>query len=365
MNRRRWPWLVSALALLMLSLLLVRISQDAPPPPPRRKVDFSVLDLARSGAQARMINRRTYVPPGDTAADAGAPAAPRDPVLEALPRGQDRTAVVVEANALRHSPLGELLLECLLSSHRRREELEDFRQHTGVDPLEDLDRVAFMDDGLVLSGHFSDVRLEGLMPGHVPTPHGHQGRIYQPAPAANGQPPRDPGLALGTWGEQLVVFAQTPEAVRQILDRLEGRGPQEPPVLSGGMTVGDMYGVVSVERLASFLPPEQRALGERLKGLARQAELQLDVSSDFILHARLQGKDRQQTLDLAKTLGATLSLARAQALDSDQAELAQFLEYARATADGEKLSLQLALPLEALRQELAWCRGEAGSPEER
>ena len=42
----------------------------------------------------------------------------------------------VEANAIRNSPLGEMLLECLNADGA--DDLEDFRRETGIDPLQDL-----------------------------------------------------------------------------------------------------------------------------------------------------------------------------------------------------------------------------------
>jgi hypothetical protein len=343
MRRNRWRWLILALVLLGLGLGLMKLSQEEPPPPPRKVVKMS------RGMQAqdweRQVRRR--VPPPS---DAGV-VRPRhpDPVIGALPRGEGRTAVIIEANAIRHSPLGELMLDCLLTQPGRRENLERLRQDLGWDPLEATDRVAVMDDGFLVSGHFSEAQLDSMLGGSAESSaYGEQGRVYAPAS----------GSATGAWGDSILVVAETPEKVRQILDRIEGRGtPPSGSVITEEMTYGDVYGVVSVEQWVQMLPPEQQALGERMRQMTRRAELHLDVSSDFVLQAYLTGPDRQPVTDLAKTLGAALSVARMQAMSQGETELAQFLEYAGVMEMAGKLRLELAVPLDVIRRELAWGRG--------
>ncbi len=99
----------------------------------------------RAQEKTRAQARRTWVVPTPDAGPQGA----SDPLLAALPRGKGKTAVVLEANALRHSPIGELLLECLYRDGG--EQLKQLQERTGIDPLTDLDRLAITDEGLVLS----------------------------------------------------------------------------------------------------------------------------------------------------------------------------------------------------------------------
>ena len=72
----------------------------------------------RPAERQRMLSRLIRPP-----ADAGLarPAEVRDPVLTALAAGGSGTAVVLEVNALRNSPVGELLLQCLAEREGRGE----------------------------------------------------------------------------------------------------------------------------------------------------------------------------------------------------------------------------------------------------
>lgn len=76
-------------------------------------------------------------------AAAGLPApAPGDPLLDAIP--SESLALGLEVNALVHSPLGRLTLECL---DREVREALDGMARAGVDPRVDVDRVALAWDG--------------------------------------------------------------------------------------------------------------------------------------------------------------------------------------------------------------------------
>lgn len=362
MQRRRGTWLVVAVVLIGLGAVLMLSGQgeeEAPPPP---KVEFP--RRMRFEERQRMEARRTYVMP--VVADAGVtvtePPKPRDPVLAALPRGEGKTAMVIEANAIRHSPIGQLLLECLMK--RSGDDLQRFREETGIDPLEDLDRVVVTDDGLMVSGHFGNSRLKKLLSEREATDYayGDEARIYEPPttymlPDGGVAQRRNP-MAMGLWNDQMLVFGRSPDGVKEVIDRVEGRGPDEPPVISEGSTYGEMYGVVSVEQLKKMFPPEQRELAERLAEVAQNVELHMDTRSDFAMVAEVRGVDEAKVTDLGKSLGGALSLARMKAQAEGETELAQLLDFAKVRPDGTEFKLELAVPLEIIQERLAWCREE-------
>jgi hypothetical protein len=364
MQRRRGLWLVFAVVLFGLAAWLMLSGQgevEVDPPPtvafPKR---------LRPEERQRMESRRTYVMPtvdSGTAADPK-PLKPTDPVLAALPRGKGKTAMVIEANAIRHSPIGELLLECMM--RRGGDDLERFKKETGVDPLKDLDRLVITDEGLIVSGNFGDKKLKDLLSGRGSTnyDYGDGARIFEPTFERNlsdGGTVRRDGPRVGLWNDQMLVFGRSPDGVKQVIDRVEGRGPDEPPVISESSTYGEMYGVVSVEQLKKMFPPDQQELALKLAEVAENVELHVDARSDFAMTAQVKGSNADKVTDLGKSLGGALSLARMRAQAEGEKELAQLLDFAKVNPDGEEFRLELAVPLEVIKEQLAFCREQQDS----
>ncbi|WP_434389877.1 hypothetical protein [Melittangium boletus] len=359
MRAGRGRWLVVAGVLFGLAAWLMMSGQGQEEAPPRPRVEFP--RHLRGPEVQRMERRRTYTAPvvATVAPTAPEPARPRDPVLAALPRGKGKSAVVIEANALRHSPLGEMVLECLM--RRGSAQLEKFKQDTGVDPLQDLDRMVITDDGIILSGNFGDPRLKKLLTGESQAnyDYGKGGRLFEPSgerTLADGTKRRREAPPIGMWNDQLLVLGDTTSDVKDVLDRVEGRGPEESPVLSEGQTYGEMYGVLSVAQLQQLLPPDQQELARRLAEVAENVELHVDASADFAMTARVQGMNTNKLTDLGKSVGGALSLARMQAQAEGDTKLAQLLDFAKVRPDGDSFHLEMAVPLEVIKNQLTFCR---------
>jgi hypothetical protein len=347
MQRRRRPllWLVAALALFGLAALVARgcgreeVARRPPPELPRQL----------RPAEARRMEQRQTLPASVPTQRAGRP---RDPVLSALSAPDAGTALVFEANALRNSPVGQLLLDCLEASQGGPDggpgALDELRA-LGIDPLQDVDRVAMGDDGVVVSGDFSRARWDALFAGTTPTPYGSQGQLYA-LPTADG----GSGQVVAAWGNQLLVVASGEASARATLDRVEGRTPAG-QVLGDDQTYGDIYGVVGGAQLAGLFGPADGPLGAQVRDVARSVELHLDATHDVGLVAQVKGDDPSRLQDLGKALGAALVAARVQAVATGNTEAAELMEYARVVPGTEHFSLELAVPLEVLRAKLAFC----------
>ncbi|HEX8539796.1 MAG TPA: hypothetical protein VF664_20200 [Cystobacter sp.] len=368
MKRQRGVWLALAGGLFILAAWLMVSGQGEDEAPASPKVEFP--RGLRRQERERVERRRTYVMPQDAGValapgTASEPVKPRDPLLAALPRGAGKTAVVIEANAIRYSPIGELLLECLMN--RGGKELERFKQTTGVDPLKDLDRLVITDDGLIVSGNFGDPRLKELLARDGSVAYGDKASLFElghTRPEGSERKPR--GLSVGTWNDQMLMFGFKPDGlngIKDIIDRVEGRGPDEPPVISENNTYGEMYGVISVEQLRKLVPPEQKALADRLAAVTQNVELHVDASSDFAMTAQVKGPDADKVTDLGKSLGGALSLARMRAQTEGEDKLAQLLDFAKVKPDGNEFKLELAVPLDVIKQQLAFCREQQGAQE--
>ncbi|HZY04858.1 MAG TPA: hypothetical protein VFF02_15305 [Anaeromyxobacteraceae bacterium] len=349
-ERRTALWLLAGVLLLVAAALLTILSEGGPPVRARPAVEFP--RHLRAPEYQRM-ERRAVLPPAPPAGPRGdgpPPSRRRDPLLAALPPDPSRSVVVFEANALRHSRLGELFLGCLGEDDARV--IEELRR-LGIDPLKDVDRVAVMPEGLAVSGFFGKARWSELMDGAEPARYGGEGSLYR---RPGGQP------VAGVWRDQLLVLASSPEAVRAALDRVEGRAPAAPPIPEDA-TYGEVYGVLPGEALRALVPPGASGdLGARLAEVASRVELHADAMSDVAVTARVSGQDRAALEDLARALGAALAVARVEARASGDQELVELLDHARVVRGGEGFSLELALPAETLERWFAGCRERAGSP---
>jgi hypothetical protein len=301
----------------------------------------------RPAESKRMAERQVLTRPPDAQRH-------RDPVLSAVSAPGTSVAVVFEANALRHSPVGKLLLDCLASldgpDGGSSLALGTLRSQ-GLDPLQDLDRVAFADRNVVASGDFSRVNWDSLLASTTAEAYGADGQLRSAQPGADGP-------VFATWGAQLVVMAQSRAAAMAVLDRIEGRSPTG-PLLSDNQAYGDMYGVLTGAALSTVFGPPNTPLSAQVQSAARSVEFHLDATRDVGLTATVTGDDPVQLQDLGRALGGAIALQRSQAVLRGDTVTAELLEYAQVSARDGQVDLEVAVPFEVLRKLLASCGREA------
>jgi hypothetical protein len=341
---RRHRWIVLAALLLAAAALLLSLGDDAPAPAPRRTVDypqwFDAADQERQEARATLALPPAPGAPPATDSEPGTEQGLRDPFLVSLPVKGEGLVVVFEANALRHSRLGERFIACLQAADARA--LAEVQTETGIDPLKDLDRVAFLDDAVVLSGYFENVRWDRIK--SPPLAYGQGGRIYQ-----------DGSDWIATWRDQLIVLSESEETARRAIDQLEGRAPVPPSSVGEDLTYGEVYGVIPGASARRLLGADERGIGSKLAELAKRVELHVDAMDDVAAVIRVQGDDRSGIEDLAKTIGAALAVARVKAQAEGDRELAELLEGAEVRPSGGAFSVKFAVPADRLDQWFAHC----------
>jgi hypothetical protein len=225
----------------------------------------------------------------------------------------------------------------------------------GIDPLRDVDRVGITEHGIVVSGDFRRANWEGLLGTATGAPYGERGQITAVDPRAEG----GSTLVATRWGDSLLHLGDSEEDARRVLDAVEGRGPAPQPLLSPEQSYGELYGVVSGPDLARTLGGSE-GWATALVEAASRVEVHLDARRDVALVADVSGEDARKLTDLGKTLGGALAMARLQARAGGDDEAAELLSFARVTpAQGNALSLEVALPLEVVAKRLAFCRGDA------
>jgi hypothetical protein len=340
-RRRPLAWLLAALVLLALAALVKSACGEAQEASSRPPPEFP---RAMRPTESQRMTSREVLPQRPQA------GRHRDPVLSALSAPDAGMAIVFEANALRHSPVGKLLLDCLASVDGGPSPLDEIRG-MGVDPLQDVDRVALGDGTVVVSGDFARAQWDSVFGAGSVEAYGDGSQIRTFGPQPDGGP--NP-LVVATWGNHLVLLASTRDAAMASLDRIEGRAPTG-QLLSDDQAYGDVYGVLGGTALGELLAPAGSALASQLQGAARSLELHLDATHDVQLVATVSGDDAAQLSDLGRALGGGLATARAKALLEGDTEAAELLEYAEVVRGQKKFDLEMAVPFEVLKSMLAFC----------
>jgi hypothetical protein len=342
-----WVWLIVAALLLVAGAWLMRGAEppEPPPPPPVR------LPTRMSGSERiRADNRRVWVPPAvEDAGVAVPPQRPQDPVLALIPSEVKRGAVVAEFNAIMNSELGGLMADCFFAEGAFLNDLRD----AGLDPVKQVDRVAMIEDSLVVTGDFKNAGWKKFLPENaVSKGYGRSGELIEVARPDGGTD------SFATWGGQMFVAGGSEAELKTILERLEGGGPRQgKPAVDDSMAYGEVYGVVAADALAELLGQEDPKLAEALRQSAKILQLHMDISHDVGLVADVKGDDPQKTEELRRTIGSALSLARMQAQAKGKTDQADLLDLARVESaeGGTDFRLQAGVPHEFMKKALEQC----------
>ncbi len=180
--RRRRPWiLVGAATALFLLAAWVMSRGDQAPVHDKPRVQFRPYLNAEERERMRARQVLPAAPPPADPEAPWRPPPPRDPVLAAMGSPDTKLAVVVEANAIRNMPVGELFVQCLLA-RQGRNDLKRLKDEVGVDPFQDVDRIAVHDDGLMVSGHFGQTRWDRVFKDLDASSYGDKARLYELRP---------------------------------------------------------------------------------------------------------------------------------------------------------------------------------------
>ena len=369
-QRRRTPvwWLLLAAVLLGAGAWLMRGAE----PPDRDKPDPVELPTRMTREErVRGEERRTWLPPPPPP-DAGVvaePVRPRDPVLAIMPSEVKRGAVVAEFNAIMNSELGGKLSNCLFGDGEGDEVLQELRD-AGMDPTQQIDRVAMIDDSVVVTGDFKNAQWKRFLPAgqSVTKDYGRQGQLHELTRADGGTE------VFATWGGQMFVAGGEEDDLKRVLDRLEGNVQQGTPVVDESMAYGEVYGVVSAEPIADMLRKSDPQLATLIEQSAKSMELHMDVGHDVGMVADVKPSNAATTDELRRSLGAALSLARMQAAAKGEKDEADILDLARVRAaqEGGGFRLEAGLPHDFMSKALDECvaqkkqrneRRRAGAPD--
>lgn len=344
--RRRWLIPLGALVSLVgAALLAERVrplgSSDGPRERRSSKVKVSQVVFPRDRPALRPAPKPALAEaPSD--AEPG-PSRPLDRFerAAALP---GRPVVIAELNAIRHSELAEAILRCQRDDVERA--FQRIREETGLDPLNDLDRMMFADGSMVMSGYFDELRI----------PEGRQRRPY--GDDAQMFPPADDGTVIVRHGKDLLMVFDDLTAAEAAVDRIEGRAPSElpAPLLEGG---ADIYGPISQELLRPLLQSGPLA---PLLGRIEEASVRVSVDDHVAMSVDFDSGGAGSPAELQDLVRAGLSALRVEAAREGRQDVVELLRATRIGLDEDgQLAVDLAVPGDVVLQWMD-CPAEPPAP---
>ena len=350
-DRTRWPYLVAAAVLLAVGAWLT--SGEAPKPTRWPRVHMprapDAEDRERGKSRVGAAKAEPVQPSPVLVPVPGAPPPrPADPVLAALPREVKQVAMVVEANALRNSDLGDAMIACLTAGSP--DALGRVRD-AGFDPLTQLDRISLFDDTLMVTGDFSTLKFPDDTPAEA-----YGGATLHRRTRRNGEEE-----VSAVWRGQALLVGSA-EEVKGAVDRLEGRvAPDEQPVLRDSDAYGEMYGVLKPDGFARMFDGTDPKLAELIRGAAQSVSLHVDAMHDVGMVADVKGADAQRVDELRRMMGGAVAAARARAMAQGKTEEADVLDLSRIMAPkpgSTSFTMELGVPYEMLKSQLQKCAEE-------
>ena len=345
MRRRRTLWLIAALALLALAAAVMW--SERPPAAERKDVEFPSYQRDADWQRLERHRRELVLMSAAKARE----TASRDPVLVALSGAAARgSSIVFEVEALADTPIGRMVVDCL--EKRPDDPFDKMRRETGFDPSEDVDRVGAADDLVVVGGDFSGIGDSPLFAELERTQRG----------AATVFTNEDGGGGIALWRNELLIAAESSDALDEALGLLEGEIPFDEGAMPESDAYGEIYGSLDVDEAAELFGDDE--LAQRFGEAADEVKLHVDASEDVAIVADVTGGEAAAMSDLGRALGGAMSLARLKARAEDEDALAELLDFANVDNEGGRIRVEVALPLEFLERHLADCKwmGEGGPP---
>ena len=296
---------------------------------PTRKVEYP---RQRQQRESRLQRAGKPTKPPPTPAE----KATRDRLLRALSSPGGKGAVVMEVNALRHSPLVDALLTCReQQGGDEARGLALMKEELGIDIREDVDRIAIDAEVLAVSGFFKDLKLPPELGDG--DDYGDNAHLFEMA-GADGDT-----AYIARVGEDLVLTGTDQAQIKAAIDRAEGRA-EAGPSFQEGTVGGEVYGTVGKEMLLGLMAGSNDPRLAVAAEILTTSQVRMTVDTDAALSLDLGTRTDEEASELAKVLGGVVAVARNEALSAGNSQLAGLLEQARATPDGNGVAFDVAIP---------------------
>ncbi len=352
---RGLPWLVGAGALVGAGGWLMTSGDPASTTAAaaRHRDTLAFPTYQRPAELTRETERRTLAaasaPEGTSPTADGVKAAARDPLLIAL-APDATTALVFEAGTILHAPVGQAMLACVSVTERAR--MESHAPVPGKTWLDLADRVGFSrspaGELVAMQGSMADIDFARFVPEATSrAPRAGVKRLDVDRPDGRGE------LHLAVWHDAILLVSKEGSLVETAVQRLDTGGSGAKGALAESEAYGEIYGIVGADDLEALAPPELKG---RLREVAAHAEVHVDAIDEVLLVVDMQGSDASQVLDLGKSMGAAMAVARLEAKREGEDALVRLMDLSRVRPYGEgRLRAEVAIPTDLMTKSMKGC----------
>jgi hypothetical protein len=262
---------------------------------------------------------------------------------------RNRSAIVVDAQKLRNSPLSDQLIACLVNTQQVK--LDRARKEWGIDTLADVRRIAFAKGFVLVSGEVASAETF-IAPANTRwESYGGQGKVFDTE--------RDPGSGrpnAGLWGQKLLMISDNVDDIYDAIDITEGweaeRGGfiHSNGVIYGSMEAGELFRLLEVFAYMEPVMPLMNKLVERVK-------FELDVHQSVLVRTELvlYRKETKDALIIALESLRDILVKKSNAFGYD--ELSELIDSVAVTDLGGSAILEWEMSLAFVKRELTRCSG--------
>lgn len=256
-----------------------------------------------------------------------------DGLHRALGGPGSKGVVFMEVNAIRYSNLAEGILKC--RGDDVDTEVQRLKKELGVDPLEDLDRLAIQEKMLAATGNFKNLQIPEGTPSE---PYGDGAMLYELAGEAGATG------SVAVINDELVLMGDSKAEVQKAVDRVEGRA-EAVDTIPRGLQNAEVYGRVDSSMIGALLKGSTDPVAARFSELVKKGFVRVNVDDEVALSLDMEAEDPAAAGDLAKAVGGAFAGLRKKAADDGEQELAWLLEAAevRPGRDG-RFEIDVAVP---------------------
>ncbi|MCO4762434.1 MAG: hypothetical protein KC502_13065 [Myxococcales bacterium] len=267
-------------------------------------------------------------------------AATSSRLLQRAIAGPGQGHLMMNIGTLTRSDIARKLIRC--RGGRALDAFDRVRANTGLDVQRDVDHIGTgMASGVMaVSGRLAELKVpEGA------TAYGDNAKLWQLEGTSGPQDPnRKRRRHIGLVGDQLLILADSQEALKHAIDRAESRAPAAPFTGTNGDIQGQLLGD-DLSRILGKPNPGEQPVVAAMRRLAQSAQVRMNIDRDVAMSLDIDAAGGQSDTELAQTIKGGIALMRQAARRTNKKQLERLLDRARVlTPDGGAVGLDLAVP---------------------